>query len=183
MGSEMCIRDSPFGPQQNARIDLNGQPINTAGTGAGGGIGTFQQSGTITNDINFNASTSTIELHVTGGAINIQSISIQEVVPVGGNVDHWNLNLTGNSYMSGDETNLYTAQDTFSLNKKIVFDDAPGESLTSITSSAALGVYLHQTLRSTLRALDFNDGVKCNCLLYTSPSPRDPKTSRMPSSA
>ena len=23
----------------------------------------------------------------------------------------------------------------------------------------------------------------CNCLLYTSPSPRDPKTSRMPSSA
>ena len=26
-------------------------------------------------------------------------------------------------------------------------------------------------------------GDYCNCLLYTSPSPRDPKTSRMPSSA
>jgi hypothetical protein len=157
-----CVLSTPLGPQQNARIDLNGQPINTAGTGAGGGIGTFQQSGIITSDINFNASTSTIELHVTGGAIKIESISIQEVVPVGGNVDHWNLNLTGNTYMSGDETNLYTAQDTFSLNKKIVFDDAPGESLTSVASSAVLGVYLHQTLRPTLRALDFNDGVKCN---------------------
>ena len=30
--------------------------------------------------------------------------------------------------------------------------------------------------------LDVYDQVK-NCLLYTSPSPRDPKTSRMPSSA
>ena len=28
-----------------------------------------------------------------------------------------------------------------------------------------------------------NVGVLCSCLLYTSPSPRDPKTSRMPSSA
>ena len=29
-----------------------------------------------------------------------------------------------------------------------------------------------------------NDGITCQgCLLYTSPSPRDPKTSRMPSSA
>ena len=27
------------------------------------------------------------------------------------------------------------------------------------------------------------DGMFCICLLYTSPSPRDPKTSRMPSSA
>ena len=29
----------------------------------------------------------------------------------------------------------------------------------------------------------FNAGQDCTCLLYTSPSPRDPKTSRMPSSA
>ena len=27
------------------------------------------------------------------------------------------------------------------------------------------------------------DVIICTCLLYTSPSPRDPKTSRMPSSA
>ena len=27
------------------------------------------------------------------------------------------------------------------------------------------------------------NGMSYNCLLYTSPSPRDPKTSRMPSSA
>ena len=30
---------------------------------------------------------------------------------------------------------------------------------------------------------DFLIGLNNNCLLYTSPSPRDPKTSRMPSSA
>ena len=29
----------------------------------------------------------------------------------------------------------------------------------------------------------FSAGLTNNCLLYTSPSPRDPKTSRMPSSA
>ena len=29
----------------------------------------------------------------------------------------------------------------------------------------------------------FLNGPVCPCLLYTSPSPRDPKTSRMPSSA
>ena len=28
-----------------------------------------------------------------------------------------------------------------------------------------------------------NDAEKCNCLLYTSPSPRDKRQSRMPSSA
>ena len=29
----------------------------------------------------------------------------------------------------------------------------------------------------------FDSGLHIACLLYTSPSPRDPKTSRMPSSA
>ena len=32
---------------------------------------------------------------------------------------------------------------------------------------------------ATKKAIELNNG----CLLYTSPSPRDPKTSRMPSSA
>ena len=34
-----------------------------------------------------------------------------------------------------------------------------------------------------LLGLDFHAGEISPCLLYTSPSPRDPKTSRMPSSA
>ena len=39
---------------------------------------------------------------------------------------------------------------------------------------------------SEVRQYQFGDDVRAidwNCLLYTSPSPRDPKTSRMPSSA
>ena len=41
-------------------------------------------------------------------------------------------------------------------------------------------------IATTGNAVDFGDmdqGRYYNCLLYTSPSPRDPKTSRMPSSA
>ena len=34
-----------------------------------------------------------------------------------------------------------------------------------------------------LETLWVNTGTLCNCLLYTSPSPRDLSTSRMPSSA
>ena len=37
-------------------------------------------------------------------------------------------------------------------------------------------------VREIFWGLDYNQFPKC-CLLYTSPSPRDPKTSRMPSSA
>ena len=43
----------------------------------------------------------------------------------------------------------------------------------TLTHVADTGILLNSTM-----AIQFND-----CLLYTSPSPRDPKTSRMPSSA
>ena len=36
---------------------------------------------------------------------------------------------------------------------------------------------------AALNPLKFRAAIYNNCLLYTSPSPRDPKTSRMPSSA
>jgi len=142
-----CLLSSPFTigtTSQNARIDLNGQPINAVNTGSQGGVGTFQQNGVMTNDINFNISTSDIEISVTGGAINIQSISIKEIVPFGGSVDYWNLNGGSN------QANIYTAQDAFSLNKKIVFDEAPQDT------------YLHQDLINTNRILDFTSGTKCN---------------------
>ena len=38
-------------------------------------------------------------------------------------------------------------------------------------------------LRSRVQSDIINDDISWSCLLYTSPSPRDPKTSRMPSSA
>ena len=49
--------------------------------------------------------------------------------------------------------------------------------------------FVAQTLTDTLSCIGLCDGVAAvvplngSCLLYTSPSPRDPKTSRMPSSA
>ena len=47
--------------------------------------------------------------------------------------------------------------------------------------SGRLAVISHDRLMFTLRANEGRDTI--DCLLYTSPSPRDPKTSRMPSSA
>ena len=39
------------------------------------------------------------------------------------------------------------------------------------------------TVQQLADKADINRGTFYSCLLYTSPSPRDPKTSRMPSSA
>ena len=47
---------------------------------------------------------------------------------------------------------------------------------------AALGVYNHDVSHTKVRG-NFLIDVKNSCLLYTSPSPRDLSTSRMPSSA
>ena len=45
-----------------------------------------------------------------------------------------------------------------------------------------LGEYFSQA-QQLISGSEGLDGLVSNCLLYTSPSPRDPKTSRMPSSA
>ena len=45
----------------------------------------------------------------------------------------------------------------------------------------AKGVYLKTHHGKT--QIDASSGLFCNCLLYTSPSPRDQRGSRMPSSA
>ena len=76
----------------------------------------------------------------------------------------------------------------------IDFDDAHGlrdengnEQLFFSTTSSAVN-YLNVTNAATgndpkLSALGDDSNIDLACLLYTSPSPRDPKTSRMPSSA
>ena len=44
-------------------------------------------------------------------------------------------------------------------------------------------VFMQGRLRHPFRLYSNNDGTICACLLYTSPSPRDKRQSRMPSSA
>ena len=48
-----------------------------------------------------------------------------------------------------------------------------------------LRTMIRTTEKGALQDVQLGDLVSClyTCLLYTSPSPRDPKTSRMPSSA
>ena len=52
-----------------------------------------------------------------------------------------------------------------------------------VLEKSFLSIYkVYQSKLLDLNACDFGDLI-LHCLLYTSPSPRDPKTSRMPSSA
>ena len=44
-------------------------------------------------------------------------------------------------------------------------------------------VTVNTTVRDNYTDCSITDAINVTCLLYTSPSPRDPKTSRMPSSA
>ena len=46
-----------------------------------------------------------------------------------------------------------------------------------------MGDYLSETIKETINSGDVDVVMPIPCLLYTSPSPRDCKTSRMPSSA
>ena len=63
--------------------------------------------------------------------------------------------------------------------KFLTWDDDEGKS-TFWHSSAHI---LAEAVESIYPGVKFGIGPPISCLLYTSPSPRDPKTSRMPSSA
>ena len=84
------------------------------------------------------------------------------------------------------ETSMYNPQeDTYDLN--IIGNEQSTELKTGGSNSGNRRLYLQASLDYNRT---FNDVHKVNvmflynhCLLYTSPSPRDPKTSRMPSSA
>ena len=52
-----------------------------------------------------------------------------------------------------------------------------------IVGSGLVAAGTSMTERPTIFLLHGGPGMDHTCLLYTSPSPRDPKTSRMPSSA
>ena len=53
----------------------------------------------------------------------------------------------------------------------------------SYTASRVFNMSKEELQRDSVTNLFKNQGIYNGCLLYTSPSPRDPKTSRMPSSA
>ena len=67
----------------------------------------------------------------------------------------------------------------------IVVSDKPNKTITVLVERK----YQHPVLKKVIKARkkysvhDEENKYKNGCLLYTSPSPRDPKTSRMPSSA
>ena len=53
-----------------------------------------------------------------------------------------------------------------------------------VTLEKNSSIWFNATLRGDVENIHLGEGSNIqDCLLYTSPSPRDPKTSRMPSSA
>ena len=71
--------------------------------------------------------------------------------------------------------------DAYNKAKKIIPGgvNSPVRAFRSVNSTP---IFFKSGKGSKMRDIDNNEYIDC-CLLYTSPSPRDPKTSRMPSSA
>ena len=55
--------------------------------------------------------------------------------------------------------------------------------IENLTCSASVGVYENEKLNKQKLVINLEILLINNCLLYTSPSPRDKSSSRMPSSA
>ena len=67
--------------------------------------------------------------------------------------------------------------------KEITSVELTQSCLDAIDAADALGAYVHKTPDLAIEAATAADARIAACLLYTSPSPRDLSTSRMPSSA
>ena len=132
---------------QNAIVAANGIGINTDDPTANNL--TYIQSGTVVSDVYFPSTTNDITIDVSGGNINILSITIQEIEQYGGTVDCWDLNGGGADGIAGtsdDDNFIFTSQ---ASGGSIVFDEAPQNT------------YLHQELMNTNQALDFDIGTNC----------------------
>ena len=66
----------------------------------------------------------------------------------------------------------------FKTQRRVEFRDTDTAGIVHFSNFFA---YMEQAEHALLRSIDL--GVICDCLLYTSPSPRDGLLSRMPSSA
>ena len=132
---------------QNAIVSANGVGINAGDTTANNP--TYIQSGTVVREVYFPSTTNDITIDVSGGNINILSITIQEIEQYGGTVDCWDLNGGGADGIAGtsdDDNFIFTSQ---ASGGSIVFDEAPQNT------------YLHQELMNTNQALDFDIGTNC----------------------
>ena len=127
-----------------------------------------------TNNLqNPDSSNVNIELTQNGGAV------VSGIVTATAGIEG---NLTGN--VTGNATGITTTQitvgDTF-----LKATNQVGLGTTSTTGrnagiNTATGTIIYN---SSTRELQFYNGTSWTCLLYTSPSPRDQRGSRMPSSA
>jgi hypothetical protein len=125
-GKTYRITQTPWNPSGHPLFSLNGMSIISS-----------------PQDITFSASSNDITLSVINGGLSLPSITIQEAVPFGGNVDCWDLNGAGSDF-------LYTSQS--SSGGSIIFDEAPEDT------------YLYQNLIYTNGVLDFTNGTKCNVM-------------------
>ena len=73
-------------------------------------------------------------------------------------------------------TTIYAYDDEGNLRGQASIEDAPGNSMHFMTLYGNTGDTIHFKLANGTQTVEV-------CLLYTSPSPRDLSTSRMPSSA
>ena len=174
MGSEMCIRDrtcSYSGDSEKFRVyDQESQPrglaFNSDGT-------KMFVTGNIGDDVNEYACSTGFDVSTCSHSGDSERFSVvgQESSPQGlvFNTDGTKMFVVGSS---GDDVNEYACSTGFDVSTCSYSGDSERFSVVGQESSP--------------QGLVFNtDGTKMFvvCLLYTSPSPRDLSTSRMPSSA
>ena len=172
MGSEMCIRDRGEGPVQESG---SGTTTVVNGTVADGSIGLSKLSSEVSN---------ALKPVVVGQP--------SSVVGVGGARTHLEVNATGVnlSYqwkkdgvdITGATSRTLSIADLNASQHEGNYTVVVNNSLGSVTSSV-IQLDVNGSLTEGLVGWWKFDEVDGNCLLYTSPSPRDATLSRMPSSA
>ena len=121
--------------------------------------------------------TTTVINLAAGLSIKGKKILVIDLDPQGNATTGLGLSNSGNS-----ETTIYNV---LNGNKKIseVIQKTKFENLNIITSNVDLSGLEVETAGDNRRAFKLKDELSAICLLYTSPSPRDQRGSRMPSSA
>ena len=185
MGSEMCIRDSNLTVPFRIRNDSSGTGQTVAmftdsgGSSAAGG--TWGSTGnnnlspavsTTVDDTYTFPSTGTYYLrHTVGSDSNIFVYKIGGDVTTGANSFY--LPLDGNLPIGQDQSGNGNDFTPINFGGSVALDNPTASGALPILNTTQGGTHAGVGVRTDVYA----------CLLYTSPSPRDLSTSRMPSSA